>query len=123
MSRDCGHCPAKVTSGEPDPCLGFLPGAWAACCGHGFTDDEDGLKQNPYAFGPADSSEEMKAALLDAVKDGLPKGPYLLMITHTQDYRGDGRSIHVYPVGVTIGHGCLRAANDIGFEIEWWWNT
>jgi hypothetical protein len=31
----CGHCGADLERGEPDPCLGRLPGVVSACCGHG----------------------------------------------------------------------------------------
>jgi hypothetical protein len=34
-SRECTACGATVTEGQPDPCIGFIPGVSAACCGHG----------------------------------------------------------------------------------------
>lgn len=33
--RLCSKCDALMLSGEPDACLGTLPGVSAACCGHG----------------------------------------------------------------------------------------
>lgn len=38
IERDCAVCGAHWQSTDddtPDPCLGTLPGVWAACCGHG----------------------------------------------------------------------------------------
>lgn len=39
--RPCGHCGlyGSSNSGEPDPCLGMLPGVTNACCGHGDPDE------------------------------------------------------------------------------------
>ena len=34
----CAKCGLGVVLGEPDPCLGELPGVWGACCGHGKRD-------------------------------------------------------------------------------------
>lgn len=34
-TRRCGPCGRTITRGEPDPCLGTLPGVDYACCGHG----------------------------------------------------------------------------------------
>lgn len=34
-NRPCGHCGLHIPDGEPDPCLGRLPGVTNACCGHG----------------------------------------------------------------------------------------
>lgn len=34
-ARECGKCGRQVVSGQPDPCLGWLPGVDYACCGHG----------------------------------------------------------------------------------------
>jgi hypothetical protein len=31
----CAVCGEVRRDDEPDPCLGMLPGVWAACCGHG----------------------------------------------------------------------------------------
>ena len=31
----CGPCGRERVLGQPDPCLGLLPGVAAACCGHG----------------------------------------------------------------------------------------
>lgn len=31
----CFRCNQQVIKGEPDPCLGMLPGVTSACCGHG----------------------------------------------------------------------------------------
>lgn len=37
--RPCAKCGAPDPGiDEPDPCLGHLPGVWAACCGHGVTE-------------------------------------------------------------------------------------
>jgi hypothetical protein len=38
--RPCGHCGKRGNSndGQPDPCLGQLPGVTNACCGHGDPD-------------------------------------------------------------------------------------
>lgn len=33
--RTCDKCRRTVVKGEPDPCLGPLPGVSHACCGHG----------------------------------------------------------------------------------------
>jgi len=33
--RPCKQCGAVCKVGEPDPCLGKLPGVANACCGHG----------------------------------------------------------------------------------------
>jgi hypothetical protein len=33
--RPCGHCGAKDTAEGHDGCLGTVPGAVNACCGHG----------------------------------------------------------------------------------------
>lgn len=35
LDRPCLHCGAVFAAGEPDPCLGWLPGVVSACCGHG----------------------------------------------------------------------------------------
>lgn len=35
MNTVCAHCHLTITPGEPDPCLGRLPGVRNACCGHG----------------------------------------------------------------------------------------
>jgi hypothetical protein len=34
-SRPCKKCGAAIKEGEPDKCLGYLPGVDNACCGHG----------------------------------------------------------------------------------------
>ena len=34
-SRPCGHCGMASTAEGHDGCLGTLPGAMNACCGHG----------------------------------------------------------------------------------------
>lgn len=34
-TRPCGACRRSVVEGEPDPCLGLIPGVSHACCGHG----------------------------------------------------------------------------------------
>jgi hypothetical protein len=39
QSRPCGHCNLMNTPEEYDGCLGHIPGALNACCGHG-NDDE-----------------------------------------------------------------------------------
>ncbi len=33
--RDCGHCGLPNTTEGYDGCLGTIPGAMNACCGHG----------------------------------------------------------------------------------------
>jgi hypothetical protein len=33
--RPCRACDRSVVEGEPDPCLGLIPGVSHACCGHG----------------------------------------------------------------------------------------
>jgi len=33
--RTCQTCSQEIPTDGPDPCLGMLPGVWAACCGHG----------------------------------------------------------------------------------------
>ncbi|MGH1591146.1 hypothetical protein ACRBEV_25685 [Methylobacterium phyllosphaerae] len=33
--RPCAACRMPVVVGEPDPCIGTLPGVLGACCGHG----------------------------------------------------------------------------------------
>lgn len=33
--RPCALCRQPCALGEPDPCLGFIPGVRGACCGHG----------------------------------------------------------------------------------------
>jgi hypothetical protein len=33
--RDCGVCGKADTPEGHDPCLGTIPGVFAACCGHG----------------------------------------------------------------------------------------
>lgn len=33
--RPCKKCGKKIIAGLPDPCLGYLEGVKAACCGHG----------------------------------------------------------------------------------------
>jgi hypothetical protein len=33
--RLCAKCGELCVRGEPDPCLGYLPGVAHACCGHG----------------------------------------------------------------------------------------
>lgn len=35
MERPCPACGLTADSGEPDPCLGWLPDCESACCGHG----------------------------------------------------------------------------------------
>ena len=46
--RWCDHCGALSDGsdcfGGPDPCLGYLPGVFWACCGHG---DEE---RHPYVW-------------------------------------------------------------------------
>ena len=37
--RNCAHCGASYNYGEPDPCIGYVPGCKAACCGHGYYPD------------------------------------------------------------------------------------
>lgn len=41
FKRPCGHCYkfGNSNDGEPDPCLGNLPGVTNACCGHGEAKD------------------------------------------------------------------------------------
>lgn len=34
-TRTCTKCGELCVRGEPDPCLGYLPGVAHACCGHG----------------------------------------------------------------------------------------
>lgn len=36
-TRNCGYCGefGNSSNGDPDPCLGQLPGVTQACCGHG----------------------------------------------------------------------------------------
>ena len=34
-NRDCGHCGLPNTPEGHDGCLGTIPGAMNACCGHG----------------------------------------------------------------------------------------
>lgn len=34
-TRPCPKCRLPCKLGEPDPCLGYLPGVLFACCGHG----------------------------------------------------------------------------------------
>jgi hypothetical protein len=36
-SLPCRVCKEIVVLGQPDPCLGILPGVAHACCGHGVT--------------------------------------------------------------------------------------
>ena len=33
--RPCPFCGRLPTSEGYDGCLGYIPGAWSACCGHG----------------------------------------------------------------------------------------
>lgn len=33
--RPCPKCGETAEKGGPDPCLGMIPGANGACCGHG----------------------------------------------------------------------------------------
>lgn len=33
--RPCVQCGETASLGGPDPCLGWIPGARSACCGHG----------------------------------------------------------------------------------------
>jgi hypothetical protein len=35
--KRCKSCRKIVIVGQPDPCLGYLPGIAHACCGHGAT--------------------------------------------------------------------------------------
>ena len=44
--RPCKRCDAQWPEGEPDPCLGRLPGVKAACCGHGSPIDGYALFRN-----------------------------------------------------------------------------
>lgn len=37
--RACPRCGQAVAKGEPDPCLGLIPGLSHACCGHGILED------------------------------------------------------------------------------------
>lgn len=37
--RPCGHCGAPNTPEGHDGCLGTIPGAMNACCGHGIQSD------------------------------------------------------------------------------------
>ena len=37
--RTCKVCGESLTKGQPDPCIGYIKGVSAACCGHG-DDDE-----------------------------------------------------------------------------------
>lgn len=37
-SSRCDSCSLFKTKGQPDPCLGELPGVDSACCGHGETE-------------------------------------------------------------------------------------
>lgn len=36
--RPCPKCGQTAEPGGADPCLGVLPGATSACCGHGVTE-------------------------------------------------------------------------------------
>ena len=36
--RRCNRCDAELVDGKPDPCIVYIVGVSAACCGHG--DDE-----------------------------------------------------------------------------------
>ena len=37
MTRACPFCDRKPTPEGYDACIGFLPGVYSACCGHGVT--------------------------------------------------------------------------------------
>jgi hypothetical protein len=43
--RDCYHCKQSPTEEGYDPCLGTIPDATAACCGHGM--DEGYIMYGP----------------------------------------------------------------------------
>lgn len=38
-ARPCAACGATWEDGQPDPCLGVLPGVDNACCGHGIPEE------------------------------------------------------------------------------------
>ena len=67
MIKDCKECGAKANIDAaigyfdpPDPCIGFLPGVYNACCGHGDPDyayitfgrDKFETEPHPYIRGP-----------------------------------------------------------------------
>ncbi len=37
--RTCDKCGETVVEGQPDPCIGYIEGVSAACCGHGKDED------------------------------------------------------------------------------------
>jgi hypothetical protein len=61
-SRVCPRkgCGRVYSSGYPDPCLGFIPGASEACCGHGIIYHDEalepgfGVEGEPYVIFPPD---------------------------------------------------------------------
>lgn len=62
----CGHCGGeKMFKGEPDSCLGLLPGVVDACCGHGdrsrsYIHFQDGTVVSGFVVsGKMDPSEEI----------------------------------------------------------------
>lgn len=54
-TRRCNDCGQTVTRGQPDPCLGHLPGVRFACCGHGedhgYIAFENGVVVRPHRRG------------------------------------------------------------------------
>lgn len=63
--RECPRCAKVYSSGYPDPCLGFIPGASEGCCGHGIVYHEEDAELSgsfdpegtPYLIFPPDDPE------------------------------------------------------------------
>ncbi len=45
--RPCASCGEKPTPEGYDHCIGFVEGAWSACCGHG-VDDAFVITEKPF---------------------------------------------------------------------------
>ena len=62
-SRKCSRCALVYSSGHPDPCLGFIPGASEACCGHGLIYYDElieagfSVEGEPYLIFPPDDPD------------------------------------------------------------------
>jgi len=68
-TRSCALCGKPPDANGRDPCLGTIPGATAACCGHGVEPGyvvwEDGIKSiGPVLTSPPTTPDDWKAMLV-----------------------------------------------------------
>jgi hypothetical protein len=51
--RECGYCGLAYGESLHDPCIGYIPGVFAACCGHGIPEKRYGVPPDwPMKLGP-----------------------------------------------------------------------